>query len=1133
MKRIACTLVLALCLSLQWCMAQQTLLWSKGISISPGNSAYGLNIALDGSGNVLQGGYFSGTADFDGGPGVYTLTATGSSETFISKVDGSGNLIWVKKLTGIAGSNSSLTEMKLDASGNIYFTGYFTSTVDFDPGVGTFNMTSNGSYDVFVCKLDASGNFVWAKSVGETNLDFSGSIALDASGNVYVSGYYYNTMDFDPGPGTYTLSAVGQKESFILKLNSAGNFVWAKSFGSLYDDTARALAIDAAGNVWSVGYFADVVDFDPGPGTYTLSTGGCIYAGHVLKLSSAGNFLMAKAFTALSGYMDCMSVVLDPSGNLFCSGYFNATVDFDPGPGAFNVSSTGINDAYVVKMDDLGNLIWVKTLTGPAIEIGSAVTLDSDNNVYLCGNFQGPTDFDPNAGTHTLVTAGGDDAYICKLDANGNFLCASAMGGTGNDFASSIKVDAAANIYITGYFQDTADFDPGLGVVSLSVTGLNEPHLEKFTQFIAGAPVTQTLCAGSSLTLTGMGATTYSWMPGTGLSSTYGPSVVATPTISNTYTVIGYGCLRTSTFVTLNVVPKPVFTPAAASQSLYCIPDSILLQSSTSNTNAVLQWRKAISSTYYSQPFYARTPGAYYSKVKDVVTGCADSSLINVVNVQVLPNAKVTSHTYVNALTPLDTVTCYQPTVSITGASDTSGVTITWKSVANNSVFPNPVVLTAQNNLKLIVKRSDNGCSDSSLIVLVNQDNALPTIVTNTNNLELNCSNYTATLSANFNPPTAYGVWKSAMTYTPSNPVTTSTPGKYKFEVTNPANGCKKTDSVMVVQNNNLLLKTNSDTTVCKLSAANLKASAIGTLSGITYTWSTNQTANAIVVNPSATTYYTVNASGSGCSGSKVVKVIVPPDIQDSILAYRSCGENAVGSIVVFAKGGIAPYKYSINNGLNFYTSNSFTNAPFGNYTVVIKDSLGCSRSAGVTLDAGSNLPVPKFLASTKNYKSDTLVLVDVSVPKPDSVQWLLPPSASIIGGNMFNPIVAFSDTGSFVITMKGFYGSCIINATKLVGFLPYDSLEANYNNANGIKTFSLYPNPNNGVFTVFVEFYKKQNASIQVWDIGVTKHFQQNFYDVESITLPLSLTQLLDGGYLVRVIGEYDAKNKPFIISK
>ena len=133
----------------------------------------------------------------------------------------------------------------------------------------------------------------------------------------------------------------------------------------------------------------------------------------------------------------------------------------------------------------------------------------------------------------------------------------------------------------------------------------------------------------------------------------------------------------------------------------------------------------------------------------------------------------------------------------------------------------------------------------------------------------------------------------------------------------------------------------------------------------------------------------------------------------------------------------------------------------------------------------------------------------------------------------MFNPIIVISDTGQFLITMKAFYGNCIINATKLIKFFPQDSLHANYHNANGIKTVLLFPNPNTGQFTVSIEFYKKQNASVHVWDTSPFKHLQQNYYDVDMILLPVNLSQLQNGNYILRVIGEYDAKNKSFIINK
>jgi hypothetical protein len=611
--------------------------------------------------------------------------------------------------------------------------------------------------------------------------------------------------------------------------------------------------------------------------------------------------------------------------------------------------------------------------------------------------------------------------------------------------------------------------------------------------------------------------------------------IVAPNGANGLLTVGGINDCGLSATATLNVVikQKPLYNLPVSPQLLICNPDSTLLLGTSTNTVTTIWWRKNLATTINPQPFYAKTTGNYYMVVLDNVNGCKDSGLVSVNNFKAKPNAKITSHVYPGVSTPIDTVTCFTPTVSITAGSDTAGVTITWKSIATNSVFTNPLNISAQNNLKIIVTRNSNNCVDSSMIVLVGQNTVKPNVVTNTSNLSINCSYYTASLSAVFSPTNCSAQWTGPLSFTATNPATTTNPGKYFISVNDPANGCTKLDSVSVISSNALMLHSSNDTTVCKQSLVTINSSAIGTLTGVTFTWNTGNNNNSINVAPNVTTNYIVNANGPGsCNGTDTVKVIIPLDIQDSVIAYRSCDNNLTGSIVMFASGGIPPYKYSINNGTSFSSINSFTNIPFGNYNLVIKDSIGCIRTTTASLNSSSSLPVPKFLASTKNYQSDTIVLVDISIPKADSVQWLLPSQASIIGGNMFNPIIAMNDTGTFVITMKAFYGNCIINATKSIRFAPQDSLQANYNNANGIKTFSLYPNPNTGQFTVFVEFYKKQNASIQAWDTSPYKHLQQNFYDVDTITLPVNLSQLQNGAYILRVIGEYDARNKPFIIS-
>ena len=185
----------------------------------------------------------------------------------------------------------------VDASGNVYTTGLFSGTVDFDPGAGLFNLTSaGGGTDVFIQKLDASGNFIWAKTFGGTSTDHGNSITVDVFGNVYTAGFFSDTVDFDPGAGLFNLASAGNHDIFIQKLDASGNFIWAKAFGSTSTDFGLSITVDASGNVYATGYFKGTVDFDPGAGTFYLNSAGGSGDFFIQKLDASGNFIWAKAF---------------------------------------------------------------------------------------------------------------------------------------------------------------------------------------------------------------------------------------------------------------------------------------------------------------------------------------------------------------------------------------------------------------------------------------------------------------------------------------------------------------------------------------------------------------------------------------------------------------------------------------------------------------------------------------------------------------------------------------------------------------------------------------------------------------------------------------------------------------------
>ena len=306
---------------------------------------------------------------------------------------------------------------------------------------------------------------VWAKQIGGTLQDFGTAITTDAGGNVYTTGVFYGTADFDPGPGVVNLTAVNN-DAFITKFDASGNLVWAKTFGGYLFD-ARAITVDASGDIYSVGSFQGTADFDPGPNTFNLvSNAG--WDAYILKLNSAGDFVWAKS---IGGNQTdaCSSIVLDASGNIITSGWFNQTVDFDPGPGTGNlVAANNGQDCFILKLDASGNYVWAKGMGGNSSEKIIAVQIDGAGNVYSVGGFFNTGDFDPGAGTFSLTSQGGEDIFLSKLDASGNFVWAKSIGGTSDQVGNHMVLDASANILVTGYFDGTTDFDPGTGVHNLN-----------------------------------------------------------------------------------------------------------------------------------------------------------------------------------------------------------------------------------------------------------------------------------------------------------------------------------------------------------------------------------------------------------------------------------------------------------------------------------------------------------------------------------------------------------------------------------------------------------------------------------------------------------------------------------------
>lgn len=420
------------------------LIWVK--SFGGTGHDYGESIQLDEAGNILVVGFYEETVDFDPGVGVFDMTAN-TTDDFILKLTSDGDFLWAKSIEGPGlGWAFSVT---CDTDNNVLIAGRFFETVDLNPNAGTFHATSNGSYDIYLLKLDENGDFLWVKTFGGVYLDWGFCIDTDVSGNVYMCGAFDAIVDFDPGPATYNLTAPGGNDNaFVLKLDSNGDFLWAKNFGSTERDEAHSICVDLPGNVYVTGFFSQTVDFDPSSSVFNLTSNGN-WDTFVLKLTTDGNLDWAKS-VGNDSFNRGNSIAIGPEGTLFISSYFEGTMDVDPGSGVLNLSSASDNyDILLLSLNNDGGFVSAISFGGatgssiPGIEDeGRSVVVGANGNVAITGYFYGSGDFDPSSEVSNLSSNGEADIFVAQF-------CQSAV--------SEFEIGAS---YLTAEFMSMAsNFD--------------------------------------------------------------------------------------------------------------------------------------------------------------------------------------------------------------------------------------------------------------------------------------------------------------------------------------------------------------------------------------------------------------------------------------------------------------------------------------------------------------------------------------------------------------------------------------------------------------------------------------------------------------------------------------------------
>ncbi|WP_317898950.1 SBBP repeat-containing protein [Aurantibacillus circumpalustris] len=431
--------------------------WAKQMGGPEGD--IGACTAADLLGNIYSIGTFSGTSTF----GTYNLTSDGKGDIFIAKSSAiDGKVKWAKRM---GGSNEDVgNAIVCDPSGNIYFTGRFSGMAVFGSSV----LTSNGSSDSFLAKLDSLGTILWVKKIGGTGNDGGLSLASDLQGNIFTCGYFQGIANF----GTFTINPIGTNYNiFLMRTNTTGNVAWVKNYGSSGYSIGTSVSCDAAGDVYMTGNFESAVTL----GSYTLSSEKYQDIFISKHYGSTGNVAWASS-SGGSGNDNGNGIVAGSDGYVFTTGKFENSCAFS----TTTLTSIGSADMFISKRNASdGSLIWVHQFGATGYEQGSAIAQDQNGYIYVAGQFSGFVGFDDKM----LISNGNTDAFLIKLKKDaGTVQWALGMGGLNVDCAYGICVGLDEALFCTGFFQSNAD----LAGFKLVTNGLTDAFVLKLTSTTVG-----------------------------------------------------------------------------------------------------------------------------------------------------------------------------------------------------------------------------------------------------------------------------------------------------------------------------------------------------------------------------------------------------------------------------------------------------------------------------------------------------------------------------------------------------------------------------------------------------------------------------------------------------------------------
>jgi gliding motility-associated-like protein len=812
---------------------------------------------------------------------------------------------WVDDMGGTG--SSIVAAEKIDKQNNTYITGIFSGSVDFDPSPTGVKMLSsvNGSVDIYVAKYDTNGALIWAVAIGGAGTEQPDGIDLDANGNVSIAGLYDSpVLDANPGAGTFNLTNQGGNDMFLINLDVNGNFLWAKSVGGSGTDYANKVAIDNQGDKIIGGQFQSTVTL----GATNLTANGT-FGGLVAKYDPTGNLLWAFSL-GQTGDNGIRGVTADSNSDIVVSGAFSGTVNFNPLGAPYNLTATG-NESFVAKYNAAGQLLWVQPINGAVSGYSINICVDSNNNIYAVAPFSFTLTFN---GNNTLTAKGAQDVSLSKFSSNGTFQWAEDIGGAGaNATNNGITVSNDNNIYISGYFTGSVDFDPSAAVSLITYHGQRDLFLVKYDT------------NGAYQWAIGAGNSTCNNTLGRSIGVDSNNDVLLGGSFCSTVNFDVSGCtafnltaqspvrdsflakyIPAATNLTNDVITAPAVTAFCGSSD----PDVITGSLPTGGTGTYsYQWQSSpdgvtfvnittATAKDYDPAIIAAT--TYYRRL--VTSGtCATSLISNVVKISIqtsLTNNVITAPVLINFCATGD------PAV-ITGTIPASSGTLTyqWQSSTDNVNFADIAGATAKDYDPAVINATTyyrRNASSSSCTVPVSSNVVMVTITQVVSNNVITpptvisfCATGDPGIVAGNTPTGGTGTyayqWQrstdninftniTSATLKDYDPPVVNVTTYYRRQVTSgicnvPVNSNTVTITISVMP----VITVSTATTICLGSSVNLNASG-----GTTYQWtpaaglSDANIANP-VASPSATTTYTVTVTNGSCSATDTVTIAIVP----------------------------------------------------------------------------------------------------------------------------------------------------------------------------------------------------------------------------------------------------------------